>query len=254
MSIKYACPLCNKQYTKKSSLEKHNILCDFRYKTAREKQVELEEMEDIPTYNDLVKIVQQMAIQMAKMEEDMKEMSKWVTKKKRKIDVISWLNGNIHASVGFTEWMHQYIQVMPQHLDVLKENNAYFTMQRILEDNLKTLVAPIYCFTLRPSTFYCCELGESGQVQWKKMENEQLFHLFRKVHFQLTRYLANWKTEHKKEMNEDDHLCIVFNKMLYKVMSVEIYEVGDASVVKLKHILYHWLKKENMCIESNGME
>jgi hypothetical protein len=244
MSSKYECVVCKKVYLKKSSLDKHKVLCDFRFKTSRERQVEMEEKEDIPSYEDLVKIVQHLMMQMEKMEGKMEEMGKWVTKKKRKVDVLSWLNCNVHASVGFTEWMQHWIQVTPAHLDTLKENNAYVTMHRILEDNVKN-VAPIYCFVLKPSTFYGCEMGESGQAQWRKLEPVDLFHLFQKVHFQLTRYLAEWKLAHKKEMEEDDYLCILFNKMLYKVMSVEIYNVGDASVTKLRQLLYHSLKADN---------
>ena len=29
-SAKYCCGVCNKEYTRKSSLDKHKILCDFK--------------------------------------------------------------------------------------------------------------------------------------------------------------------------------------------------------------------------------
>ena len=37
-TTKYCCLACNKQYTRKSSLDKHKILCDFKIKTKREIQ------------------------------------------------------------------------------------------------------------------------------------------------------------------------------------------------------------------------
>ena len=45
---KFCCAVCNKQYTRKASLDKHNILCDFKMKTKREHQIDLEELGDTP--------------------------------------------------------------------------------------------------------------------------------------------------------------------------------------------------------------
>jgi hypothetical protein len=56
LSYKLCCAVCNKQYTRKSSLDKHKILCDFKMKTKRERQIDMEESSDIPTYYELIKI------------------------------------------------------------------------------------------------------------------------------------------------------------------------------------------------------
>ena len=83
-SSKFCCTVCNKQYTKKSSLDKHKILCDFKMKTKRENQIELEESGDIPTHLQLVKIVQALSLELEKTKEKLADMEKWIAKKKRK--------------------------------------------------------------------------------------------------------------------------------------------------------------------------
>ena len=96
---KYCCDTCKKEYTRKSSLDKHRILCDFKMKSKREKQIDFEESTDIPSHSQLVKIVQELTLKMMKMEEKMEEMQKWVEKKRRKLNIVSWLNSSVTPTV-----------------------------------------------------------------------------------------------------------------------------------------------------------
>ena len=89
---KLCCENCNKEYTRKYSLDKHKILCDFKIRTKRQDQIDNEELGDTPTHYQLVKIVQELTLKMTKMEEKMEQMQKWVDKTKKKINVLEWLN------------------------------------------------------------------------------------------------------------------------------------------------------------------
>lgn len=81
----YCCNICNKKYTRKVSLDKHKILCEFKLKTKNEIKVETEEAADIPNHLQLVKIVQELSLKLYKMEEKMEEMQQWVDKKEKTI-------------------------------------------------------------------------------------------------------------------------------------------------------------------------
>ena len=97
----YCCNLCKKSYTRKSSLDKHKLLCDYKTKSKLEHKVEEEELGDTPTYEQLVKIVQELAFKYVKFEEKMEQMQQWVSQKKQKIKVIDWLNEHVNATIGF---------------------------------------------------------------------------------------------------------------------------------------------------------
>jgi hypothetical protein len=71
---KYCCQVCKKTYTRKTSLDKHKILCDFKTKTKLEHQVEEEELGDVPTHEQLVKIVQELTFKYIKLEEKMEHL------------------------------------------------------------------------------------------------------------------------------------------------------------------------------------
>ena len=116
---KYNCLVCKKEYSRKSSLDKHRLLCDYKTKTKSELIVEEEEIGDKPSYDQLVKIVQEMSIKYAKMETKVDEMQQWINRRKKKLDIVGWLNENINASIGFLEWITMTINVDAKHFEYL---------------------------------------------------------------------------------------------------------------------------------------
>ena len=120
---------------------------------------EEEEHGDIPTHEQLVKIVQELTFKYIKLEEKMETLQKWVNQKKQKIKVIEWLNQHISPTIGFKEYLST-IQVYPEDALSLFENNIYQTFQIIIENNLKAnpdFVYPIKCFSQKTNIFYICE-------------------------------------------------------------------------------------------------
>lgn len=247
MEDKYCCELCHKQYTKKSSLDKHKILCDFKLKTKREKQIEIEELGDTPNHLELVKIVQELTLKLVKMEEKMDEMQKWVIKKKKKINIISWLNSNVNATISFLEWMHSFINITSEHFETLMENTAYYTIQHIFEDNLckkDDFVYPICCFSQKPGIFYICEKNADGNSEWKEMDSANMVLLFKKIHNGIIKELTNWKNKNQHQFDDNDKISILFNKAVIKIMNVNITNPNDTSFSKVKHGLYNYLKTD----------
>ncbi len=169
---KLCCAVCNKQYTRKSSLDKHKILCDFKIKTKREHQIDNEELGDTPTHYQLVKIVHELTFKMIKMEEKMEQMQKWVDRKKRKLNVVMWLNTNVNPTISFMEWVHSELIVKPQHFENLIENTIFHTIQQIFEDNLaerNDFIYPISCFSQKVGVFYICDKKSDGSSEWRQL-------------------------------------------------------------------------------------
>jgi hypothetical protein len=249
-SSKFCCAVCNKQYTKKSSLDKHRILCDFKMKTKREIQIDLEESSDIPTHLQLVKIVQELSLELDKTKEKLAEMEKWVAKKKRKIDIILWLNANVNPTIGFLEWVHTELIVKPEHFENLMENNLYNTIQQIFESNLseKTdFVYPISCFNQKTGVFYICEKKEDGSPEWRKLVLEDFILLLKVLKNNMIKQLTKWKTENQHKFDENDKIAILFNKAVIKLMNISFSQ--DNNLSRIKNGLYNYLKTDLKTIE-----
>lgn len=243
-SKKY-CPICNKEYTKKSSLDNHTLLCEFKMKTQRERQIEEEELGDIPTYDQLVKIVQQLMLKQIKMEEKMEEMQKWVEHKKKKINIIAWLNETSVPTIGFLEWVHTSIHIKPEHFEYLMDNTIFDTIQKILEDNLlkeTNFEYPICCFTQKLNMFYVGEKRENGTAEWRPLLLEDMQLILKTIQNGIIKQLTKWKQENQETFHENDRKAILFNKTVIKAMSIHFHP--DHFMSRVKNNLHNYLKKD----------
>jgi hypothetical protein len=244
-SGKLCCIVCNKKYTKKSSLDKHKILCDFKTKTKREKKIEDEEQCDIPTYGQLVKIVQELALKMSKMEDKMEELNKWVYKKKRKLNVIGWLNENVVPTFGFLEWVNVQLTVKEEHFENLMENSLFHTIQQVFEYNLpesNELIFPIRCFSQKSGIFYICEKNENGLPQWKQLALNDIIILLKTIQNRMIKVLSKWKSDNQYKIEDNDKISELFNKAVIKLMNISFHQ--DASLSRIKNNLYNYLKTD----------
>lgn len=241
----FTCCICRKEYTRKSSLEKHSILCELKIKSKMEIVIEEEEQYDKPTYDQLVKIVQELSIKYMKMETKFDEMHQWIERKKKKVDIVAWLNTNIKSSVGFTEWVNIIINVRPDHWTHLMESTIFQTYQLIFHDNLTSgsgFVCPIKCFSEKNNVFYICENVDDQQSIWREMELTDFIQLMKKVHNKLLDELTIWKKQNQKQFEDNSKISDRFNKSIIKLMGISFKQ--DANMSQIRNALYNYLKQD----------
>ena len=247
ISQKYCCPNCKKDYTRKSSLDKHKILCDFKCKTQRERNIMVEEAGDIPNHEELVKIVQELMLRNIKLEEKMCEMQKWINSKiKKKINVTAWLNGHINPTIGFKEWVHTLVEVNEKHLQCLFDDTLFHTVQNIFEYNLpddsEDFVYPIKCFIQKQSIFYVADKMSNDVTIWRQMTHDDMMELLKKIYDKMLSCLTKWREMNQTIINENDRVSEKFNKAIIKWMNISFLQ--DATCGRMKNNLYGYLKKD----------
>ena len=251
----YSCQLCKKEYTRKSSLDKHKVLCEFKTKSKLDIQVDVEEATDKPTYDELVKIVQELSIKYVKMEEKVTEMQQYIDRKKKKVDVITWLNAHVSPTVGFLEWINIVIVVEPCHfLHLLRPETTIFEcLQKVFEYNFEKadFICPLKCFTQKNGTFYICDnqmLAEDGisACAWREMDPKEFVSFLKQVHKKLLGRLSEWRKDNSKLFRDDDKVSDQFNKTVIKLMNVTFGQ--DASMSRIKNGLFHYLRTDLDCL------
>ena len=244
-SATYCCEICKKSYTRKSSLDKHKLLCDYKAKSKLDHKVEDEELGDTPTHEQLVKIVHELAFKYVKLEEKVEQMQAWVSQKKQKIKVIDWLNEHVNATIGFKEWTTT-ITVTPQIALSLIDYNAFQIFQHVLEYNLSKgteFIHPIKCFSQKQNVFYVCEKTPDGKNVWTQMETDELLLVLKKVQNKLLSELSKWKLENNSKIADDDKLSEQFNKAIIKLMNITVAS-HDVNVGRIRNNLYNFLKMD----------
>ncbi len=82
--LQYKCNNCEKKWNKKYLFDRHVLMCNLLVKTPEERKDEIEELNDVPSYLDLYKIVQEMGKKQQKMENQLNQMIKYIDQKKKK--------------------------------------------------------------------------------------------------------------------------------------------------------------------------
>ena len=243
----YSCVLCKKPYTRKGSLDKHIILCEFKSKSQLELQVADEEASDKPTYDQLVKIVQELSIKYVKMEEKVNEMQQYIDRKRQKMDVVAWLNRNSTPTVGFLEWINSIVSVVPSHfLYLLKpETTTFECLMEVFTYNLEKpdFICPLVCFAQKNGIFYIYDHDlEASSGTWQELQLKDFVSLLKVVQKKLIGELSDWRKENQKLFYDNDRIADQFNKAVIKLMNITF--VQDANMSKIKNGLFHYLKSD----------
>ena len=175
------CVYCGKSYVKKTSLDKHIIICELLNNS---KSTIIENDEDVPSQKKMYQILLELGNKFNKLEEKVDELNKWVVKKKKKINVIDWLNTNITPEIKFDILIEKII-ITQDDVKYLFDNSFADTLNQIFSRNIYNLSEteyPIFAFIQKSNVFYIYENEESG---WMELNREKIIKFLNRVHMKL---------------------------------------------------------------------
>jgi hypothetical protein len=115
------------------------------------------------------------------------------------------------------------IVIRKQHIESLKDCNITQIMINILEE--MKLPLPLLCLTNKLYVY-------SEQGTWRECANEELIRFLNKVHQKFVKEMCDWYAENKDEINATDHMCVVYNKMMIKLMGIDFKNKSVLSKIK----------------------
>jgi hypothetical protein len=243
--------------TRKSAFDRHIIVCEIVHKPKWQRKCEEEESSDIPCVEKLYMIIQEMAYKQQKMEEKMDELQQIINKKKKKLNIMKWLNLNLRPNKLFDDCIKAFV-VTEDDIQILMQDTFAQTVINILKNNLKppkeatdkppltekpTTVNPIVCFSEKASIFYIYKESE-----WSKMEPDEFFKMLGALHKKVLTGLCCWRDSNTEKLDKSDKLQDVYNKAVAKLMSASDFK-QESTVSKIRTALYNHLKSELSMIE-----
>jgi hypothetical protein len=238
------CIYCGKAYKNRVNLDKHMNLCELIYKGTKYRKFIIEDEDDIPSQKKLYKMLLELGQKYSKLEEKVEEISKFVIKKKKKINVIEWLNTNITPEILFERLIDKII-VTEEDIDYLFKNSFYDTLNNIFLNNLYNLkdneiYCPIFAFVQKPNNFYIYDKNQ--KVEWHELSREKLIKFLYKVHNKISKELFNWKQNRNAEINNNDALATSYDKTILKLMSIELKQ--ESTISKIRSQIYQHMKTD----------
>jgi len=244
----FGCSLCGKKYKTCTNLNKHKILCDTLTRAKKKNLTEdFVETEQIPTQKQMYKIILDLSLKCNYLEEKVENMQKWVDRRKKKLNIIDWLqNQPVKPEKMFEEWYKQ-IFILKEEIEILLHNSFTHVFTEIIQRIFtckETIVVqvPMYASVDKPNILYIYKNQTQVQTngKWIEASKEYLLEFFKQIHFQMVKAFLEDKKKKEDKINESDSLADVYNKTNIKLMSINWKE--EETYNKFRTILYNKIK------------
>jgi hypothetical protein len=254
------CSYCGKSYSKKTNLDKHIIVCELLHNS---KKIEEDDEESfvIPSQKKQFIMLLELAKRFSKMEEKVEELNKWVIRKKKKINIVEWLNTNMKPEIVF-DYLYEKIVVNQSDIDYLIDNNFIATLQQIFSRTLYNIqnvekidnedepnttntkntnknLYPIFAFVQKTNLFYIYENEEAG---WTELNREKLIKFLNKIYMKILKAFIEWKKINNQKIIDNEKLSILIDKTSIKMMSVDFKQ--EAILSKIRAHMYSRMKTD----------
>jgi hypothetical protein len=245
------CEFCGKCYKTIVNLNKHILLCQVVNRCVKKIgtidkpgtiDIDKPENEHLPSHETMYKIIESLTIKYNKLEEKMEELQKWVDKKKKKINIIDWLNDNdkLKPSYDFDS-IFDKINITQTAVDFLFTNSFYDTVNEILTSfyNNNNPETPLFAFNQKSNLIYVFNKNES-QGSWKEISKDQLIDFLDKIQTKITRCLKEWKKINEDKVRNDNKYSELYSKTIIKIMDVKFN--NETTITRYKSLLYNKIK------------
>ena len=251
------CLLCNKTFIRKSSFDNHKIKCDLKFKSKREKKIDVEENENVLTCKELTTLVFELIKKNEQLENKInKIMQNGYTKKKITFDVIKYLTNNVCPSVSYKEWINNHFKVLPQHFALLKEESLNAVVMIVFKYNLpkdEDIIYPITCISKKKEKYYIYDTieTETNELGWREMTDKEFSDMLYVFKMKMISIILNVKQENIVLYETNDKYAITHDTCLKKFSEIKSLP-NEATFNRIKQDLFIYLKRELKTVDNDN--
>ena len=254
----FNCLYCNKEYTRKTSFSRHELLCEMIYKQktqskASQKREEKCEEEETPPHNLstqlLYQIVQELAFKTKHMEQELHEIKKYISTNVNNINVINMLNSPVSPiptpTITYEEWKKDF-QVSEDDISDLE--NIIESIKSIIKKNITPTSSqysnPFISFAQKKHNIYVYVSSEENNstFHWRKQTSEEFESLFKFIYSKIQQALSCWYKKNKEAILRNDHLSRHYERNLNKLLSIDFK--SPTTIGKIRTHLYNSLQTD----------
>ena len=233
MSSIHTCKYCGKKYSRITAYERHVIVCET-------KKLDTENLTKSLTNAELTEIVLTLVKRVNTLEKENEELKRYVTKKKKKINVIEWLKNNKMVEEDYINYLNEMkskITVDDLRSALSKRNNVEVITSIVMKyfpiEEFRFF--PIVSFVQKPGMFYINKKGT-----WCVMQSNEFSAIINTI--------TNRLSKRFNEMMKEDNINVgsggKSDELYLKFLANIIGNDGkiDDDRRKIKNILFDYFK------------
>ena len=231
----YECPYCFRAYKSKVYFDRHISACELLRKSTAERNDEGDAISEIPDARRLYEMLLALAVKNKALEEKVEELSKYVTIKKKCLDIKEWLNQNYSDVQSFDSFMSKKTINGSDYKYVCKYDyleGISMILKRMFPLESESSL-PLRAFVQKDNTFFV--KNDDG---WNTMSATELEGLIASISKQLMSLFVAWQESNKHRLSQDSYIE-EYMETLQKMLGS-----SDTVVVKIKRNLYKHLKSK----------
>ena len=238
----YKCKYCNRTYKLKPNYDKHYLLCDtlnkYNNKTMSNKT---NNNDDLPSFRDMFTLILELTAKNSQLEQKVEELSKWAESKKKKLNVIDWLNEKYTKNIKYTEWLAKII-ITRTHLEAVFNSDMVIGCSEIIKSLLTLHTAadnnetqPIKAFDQKDNILFIY----NDDNKWEMLSPQMFANLMNSLSKNILTEFIKWQTENKHRMREDD-FSYKYARNVQTIMGGNLTQ--EQIHMRVKKEIYNYLK------------
>jgi hypothetical protein len=202
------CINCNRQFRFKDLYDQHAITCDFLFKSRKEKDRETDAFERLPTSQEQFKLIQNLYLQISKLEKEVDSMRGQVIIRKRK-EIIDFLQSksNPIPQMTFLEWSKTII-VSKEMLETVFSKTLNEGIRMCISVFVSIESPPIRAFSQKKGTIYVYERvnneGELEKSSWRVLSSDEFDRWIDRIMHKFLQVFVAWQLENMKRLNSNE--------------------------------------------------
>jgi|TARA_Y100000992_G_scaffold301030_1_gene270959 hypothetical protein len=229
----YNCRYCNRNYSRKTSYEKHLLCCEI---LSNPLEHELNDIYDTPpNIIKLYDIIKELAYKQAKQEKEIESLKQFINKTKKKLNIIDWLNENYQKSITFDSFI-KTIKVQRKHLEYIFKYDFIDGLMLIFQEILPLSGdLPIRCFDQKPDTFFIVK--NDNWIVMTGIEYEEMLDI---INRRIIVEFGEWQEENYEKIIKDENFNNIYEEYIIKVLGKKTSK--EITYNRIKKKLYGYLK------------
>jgi hypothetical protein len=253
-NVEYTCNYCFKKYKRKTYYNQHINVCNEMYKTMKERESDIENMEEIPNISDIYKLVKHLVNEKEMMKKEIVKLKERLNRYESKKDIhielknIIKVNERDISNICLNEKLnikeiHNYIYNDREIID--GEIFQYFKEDLKIEDLISYLLHKLFTIYEKKNEsiqYYndWIYIYIKEEDEWKKMDNDNIKRMMTNIQNLILWYFIEWKKRNIEKINDDKwyyeniYMNVQKEVMRYKYTYKEINRIISV-ILREKH-------------------